>query len=228
MSVGGAPPPLAVVCVLTQHPFSPLNRRVNASYSLAPSSRVALRWCLFADEGSPNERVAHSTVLLERPAFVSADRKYQCVAKILAWLRHADAAFSRASFIGWTDSDSWLLPKRLETYLDAVAVQLPPSSHASWIGLAMHWQRFDSELLDGMGFMHTADPRQEQAARKLTWDRRENLQHMSKHHTVLGTDPSHYRKLSFPMTQGSFTLFSHAARRSTALKHSRSSPASTG
>ena len=226
MSVG-TPPPLAAVCVLTQHPFSSLNRRVNASYALAPSTRIALRWCLFADEGSPNERMAQSTVLLERPPFVSADRKYQCVAKILAWLKYAHDTFSSASFVGWTDSDSWLLPKRLEAYLDAVALQLPPSSHASWIGLAMHWQRFDSELLDGMGFMHTADPRQEQAARKLTWDRKENLQHLNKHLAVLGADPTHYRKLSFAMTQGSFTMFSQAVRRRTALKNSRYSHAST-
>ena len=202
---------LAAVCILTLAPTSPLNRRMNASFNLAPSSRIVLRWCLFADEGKPWHHAIPTTVVLKRPEFVTADKRYQCVAKILAWLHHAQTAFSRASFVGWMDSDTWVLPQRLESYLDGVAADLPPATHASWIGLAMHWSRFDYERLDGMGFMHTPNPAQEKLARRLFWDHRENLRHLDRHQRALGVDPARSRNMSFAMTQGCFTLFSRAA-----------------
>ena len=192
---------LAALGILTMHPFSPLNRRMNATFHLAPSSRIVFRWCVFADEGSARERASFTTAVLERPAFVTADLRYQCVAKILAWLDYAQRSFSAAPYVGWMDSDTWVLPQRLETYLAGVAAALPPETHATWIGLAMHWARFDADLLDGMGFMHTPNPMQEQVARKLTWDRRENRQHLVKHVEALGRAdrPAHYRSLSFAM-----------------------------
>ena len=213
MMTASEPGVTAAVCVLTLTPTSPLNRRMNVTFNLAPSPRVMLRWCIFDDEGKPWHRSMPTTIVLRRPAFVTLDRRYQCVAKILAWLDHAQTFFSHAQFIGWMDSDTWVLPKRLETYLDGVAEKLPPATHASWIGLAMHWSRFDEQILDGIGFMHTPHPSQERHARKLTWDRRENLKHMKRHLAALGNDPRHYRTLSFTMTQGCFTLFSAAALR---------------
>ena len=205
---------LAAICILTIHPNSQFNRAMNSSsLNLSPSPQILLRWCLFDDEGSPRERAQFTTVTLKRPDFVSSDRRYQCVAKILAWLAFARQHYSAAAFTGWMDSDTFLLPQRLESYLARVATTLPPRKTPTWIGLFMHWSRFDTQLLDGFGLMHAANKAQEDLARKLQWDRKENRQYLIAHQAALGKRPEKYRKLSFAMTQGAFTLFSRSALR---------------
>ena len=146
---------LAALCTLTQRSDAALNDRMRHSYAMAPSSDIGLYWCLFLDEGSPSQRADAQTVLLARPAFVSRRPEYACVAKILAWLQHAHTSLA-ANFIGWMDSDTWLMPSRLATLLGGInrsnAISAPGGvATPVWLGMYMHWARFDNRTLDGMG-----------------------------------------------------------------------------
>jgi hypothetical protein len=210
---------LVALGVLTRDPNSGLNTRMAESFALAPSHAVVIRLVLFTDEALPEPAAAagptQSTpgsfrvVALERPMLVSRRPQYQCVAKIIAWLRHASRHHPNLPFYGWVDSDTWFLPSRLETFLESVLHI--PGSNFSWIGHFMHWSRFDHVLLDGMGFQYASTPREEAAAMKLEHDHAENRKRLQPHQEDLQGGPVARRNLSFTMTQGSFTVFGHAA-----------------
>lgn len=203
----------AAIGILTLDPASPLNQRVAASLVLGASDAVLLRFALFADEAaalprSPTlQHPAHwpTTAVLTRPTYASAARQYACVTKILAWLDFASSSLTCA-FIGWVDSDTWFMPQRLQSYLQGVAATLPPGS-LSWVGNFMHWQRFDDKLLDGMGFMHGSLPAAEERAMHLALDDSSHKKRLAAHVEALNRSAEERRKLSFPMTQGSFTVF---------------------
>ena len=71
--------------------------------------------------------------------------------------------------------------------------------------------------------MHAANKAQEDLARKLQWDRKENRQYLIAHQQALGKRPEKYRKLSFAMTQGAFNaiqpLSAACAPRLSAIDH---------
>ena len=128
--------PDVAMCVLTQHPHAALERRVATSYALAETPMVLMNWCIFSDEGTAAERRDDLVVVLKRPELTSRRPQWQCVAKILAWLRHAHTKIA-SKLVGWIDSDTWLMPARLHTFLRSVvavsAAHRRPA--AAWIGL---------------------------------------------------------------------------------------------
>lgn len=194
---------LAAVCVLTQRPSSSLNRLMNASFATSASASVDVRFCVFSDETS--ER-GESVVALDRPAAVSARPQYQCVAKIVAWLLHARRM--RHAYVGWIDSDTWLQPARLATYLRGVRESLPAGT-PQWIGVYEHWARFDADLLDGVGFSYGTNPHELEKAAALLYDDRAKR---TREPSVPAARRERDRKRgSFPMVQGAITFYSRAA-----------------
>ena len=164
-------PQLAALGILTQNPMSELNKRMSESYALDPPTkgRFLMRWVLFEDEVARLQQRLPSwswdaaqpaSAVLKRPPFVSSLPQYQCAAKILAWLQHASVWWPEAEFIGWADSDTWLLPRRVQSLLEGVSDSLPGAKEA-WIGHFMHWARYDKSVLDGLGFMYSSSSRAE-------------------------------------------------------------------
>jgi hypothetical protein len=151
-----AAPYLAAVGILTQWPDGPLERRMWRSLSLAPAEAILLRYAVFQDEFEADVRKhpgaaatrrraarASQVAVLARPRFVGRSAQYECIAKILAWLQHSTATI-QAAYVAWMDRDTWLMPLRLQTFLEGVQGSTARNESArAWIGTFMHWSRFD-------------------------------------------------------------------------------------
>ena len=230
-AAAASPSSRAALCILTQNPSSALNERMRKSFELAPGDEsgaraVGIRWCVFEDEwrrhssSSSTTTTSSTTLVLQRPDGVVARRQeYECVSKIIAWLRYAHDHLPSSDFVGWIDSDTWLLPRRLAVFLEGVAAVQPPRSVPVWIGAFMHWSRFDEQLLDGFGFQLDSDLLQERKALTLRNDKPANRAYLGLHQKALGLNVSNpnaaalarARSLGFAMAQGSFILYSRAA-----------------
>ena len=209
--------------VLTQDADSPLNRRMEQSFALAMSAAVHIRWVVFEDEHEAEKRRhpgvaatrrraarAGRMAILERPSFVSQLPQYQCVAKILAWLQHVRATLS-SRFLAWVDSDTWLMPTRLEALLQGVEQSIgPQAASRSWIGTFMHFQRFDPALLDGLGLQYHDSPSEESRARRLVHDAPHRRVHAEAHRHALGRGRSALKQ-RFTFAQGSFVAYGYVA-----------------
>jgi hypothetical protein len=144
-------PTIAAFGVLTVHPRSELNQAMLVAFDEHPSSRLVIKLCVFADEGTTAERASNRVVVLGRPMYAPW-AQLQCVAKILQWLRYALDAYGSSSFVGWMDSDTWLQPRRLAAYLHGVQNALPPGA-LCWGGLFEHWERLETNgSLAAVGF----------------------------------------------------------------------------
>jgi hypothetical protein len=53
-------------------------------------------------------------------------------------------------FVGWADSDLWMVPARLQTFFNGIVASVHPYSW-SWVGNPMHWLRFDPQHEQFMG-----------------------------------------------------------------------------
>ena len=169
----------------------------------AAHARVRLRHVVFVDETI--ER-GPTIVALERPSWLPWPQ-VQCVAKILLWLHHAA---DEAQYVGWTDSDTLLPPKRLVAHLTRVAHAVPRSQPLVWGGLWEHWERASWDLpsmpktLGGVGFAYCSPCRA--------------LAEQESDPRMLRRSAAERRATSFGMTQGGWTYFSAAAAR-TLLGH---------
>lgn len=201
-------------CVLTTHPHNALENRMLQSYVLGERPSLFLYWCLFQDEGTAAERQNLRTVLLPRPNdLVSRKPQYQCVAKIIAWLRRAYERHGHCSFIGWLDSDTWLIPSRMETFLNSMNSSGFDRTTPLWIGLFMHWSRYNASLLDALGFMQDSTIAEEAFASRLTRDRGGIRRQYGddQYRWAASTNAGARREESFAMAQGSFIAYTNSA-----------------
>lgn len=143
---------MAVFGITTVRTSSPLNQLMLASFAANPTDRLLLRLVVFEDEATSADKEAGNWVaVLPRPDYLPWPH-LQCTQKILQWLRHASRAFPHVQIIGQMDSDTWIQPQRLATYLASVATAVPPSA-LFWGGLFEHWQRLDTNgTIDCVGF----------------------------------------------------------------------------
>ena len=204
---------LVAIGILTVAPDSLLNRRMAESYALAPAADVLLRWCIFEDEAvkqrAPPPNQYPQIAVLTRPTYVSSLPQFQCVAKILAWLELAASSLA-PKFVGWADSDLWMVPARLQTFFNGIVASVHSYSW-SWVGNPMHWLRFDPQLLRGMGFMWGSSPSDERNAMELRMDERSHRARLKEHRAAVSMDLTARRRESFVMAQGSFSAFGIAA-----------------
>eukprot|EP00966_Prymnesium_polylepis_P120338 2780813-Prymnesium_polylepis.1 len=122
-----------------------------ASFAARDSPDLVLRLVIFEDEVANEDRLLPGVTVLRRPPYLPW-RHLPCTQKILQWMKHALKQFPAVRWIGQMDSDTWIDPPRLVSYLRAVGAALPPAA-AIWGGRFEHWQRLDlNGTIDCVGF----------------------------------------------------------------------------